>query len=126
MSYIYFLIKNKTKRWNFLIEEVQSYFVIQKNGFTNNGYMVDWVDTKKNQNRAMVHSLSRTSKVRFFTISIIIIIFSCSVDRQVKKIDGYTIVTIDSCEYIEMIKSDNFGNENHSLTHKGNCKNHLK
>lgn len=36
--------------------------------------------------------------------------------------DGYSIIVIDSCEYIEMSFCPGCNNGYYSLTHKGNCK----
>lgn len=41
----------------------------------------------------------------------------------VGEIDGYSIVLIDSCEYLEY-KRGMGKSRVYSLTHKGNCKNH--
>jgi hypothetical protein len=38
------------------------------------------------------------------------------------KKDGYSIVEIDSCEYIEVSSMTGANNGYYSLTHKGNCK----
>jgi hypothetical protein len=40
--------------------------------------------------------------------------------------DGYDIVTIDGCEYIEVSHALGSSGGYYSLTHKGNCKNHQK
>lgn len=37
--------------------------------------------------------------------------------------DGYAIVVIDGCEYIEVSFAPGISNGYYSLTHKGNCKN---
>lgn len=43
--------------------------------------------------------------------------------RQEK--DGYSIIEIDGCEYIEVSLNLGFDNGYYSLTHKGNCKNEI-
>lgn len=64
-------------------------------------------------------------KIFKITVYILLIVIFCSCEtpsgKRDKK-DGYSIIEIDNCEYIEV--SDWLGQSNgyYSLTHKGNCK----
>lgn len=44
-------------------------------------------------------------------------------EQRISK-EGYYIVVIDGCEYIEISFVPGANNGYYSLTHKGNCKNH--
>ena len=62
-----------------------------------------------------------------FVIVCIIAMASCSVQggTETGSIGDYSIKVIDGCEYIEL----DMGRGNtrvYSLTHKGNCNNHIK
>ncbi len=64
-------------------------------------------------------------KKLFITLTIIVCMVSCVTpdgDTREKK-DGYYIITIDGCEYIEVKYCAGCNNGYYSLTHKGNCKN---
>lgn len=59
----------------------------------------------------------------YIIILLTIIFYSCDIpsgNRNNK--DGYSIVIIDSCEYIEVSSLIGATNGYYSLTHKGNCK----
>ncbi len=51
--------------------------------------------------------------------------FSCTTPTGEKRVekDGYSVVTIDGCEYIEVTFCAGCNNGYYSLTHKGNCSN---
>jgi len=46
---------------------------------------------------------------------------ACEKPRPYQVVDGFKVVIIDNCEYIE---SHGVGGGEYALTHKGNCKNH--
>ena len=52
---------------------------------------------------------------------------SCEVEggTETGSIGDYSIKVIDGCEYIELDESSG-SNRVYSLTHKGNCNNHIK
>jgi len=57
----------------------------------------------------------------------ILCLASCGVEPQGEREDsgdGYNVVTIDSCQYIEVKYLLGTQNGYYSLTHKGNCVNH--
>lgn len=45
-------------------------------------------------------------------------------ERKTETIDGMTVVTIDSCQYLQTKSTSYYGYVVTSFTHKGNCKNH--
>lgn len=60
----------------------------------------------------------------FFVLGLLLFLTSCStnVGDVNREGDGYKIVVIDQCEYIQV--NDGLGNTRvYSLTHKGNCSN---
>jgi hypothetical protein len=63
---------------------------------------------------------------KYLTILGLILLQSCYSPKGEKreKKEGYNIVTIENCEYIEVKGMLGADNGYYSLTHKGNCKNH--
>ena len=58
-----------------------------------------------------------------YVLLVAVIFCGCeSPSGQRYKKDGYSIVEIDSCEYIEVSSMTGANNGYYSLTHKGNCK----
>lgn len=45
--------------------------------------------------------------------------------KKIKTDNGYNIITIDSCEYIEVSYALGSRSGYYSITHKGNCKNKI-
>lgn len=62
-------------------------------------------------------------KKGFYFIIASILFLGCETQSSHQRIetDGYTIITIDSCEYIE-VNEGILDQRVYSLTHKGNCK----
>ena len=57
---------------------------------------------------------------------IAIILFSCETPKGERKMkEGYSIIEIDGCEYIEVSYAPGWNNGYYSITHKGNCKNEI-
>lgn len=60
---------------------------------------------------------------KVISILTVCLLISCETPKGVKESkDGYSIIEIDSCEYIEVSGMVGTQNGYYSLTHKGNCK----
>ena len=68
---------------------------------------------------------SNLYRIFAFACALLVAVISCGCESpsgQRYKKDGYSIVEIDSCEYIEVSSMIGANNGYYSLTHKGDCK----
>jgi hypothetical protein len=64
------------------------------------------------------------TKLTIILLALVMMSCGTKLGEQRTEKEGYDIVTIDGCEYIEVSFMQGANNGYYSLTHKGNCKNH--